>query len=164
MSRPLYPLERELYTLHTRLGVPQGRSERVRKISPQPVFDPRTVQPVASCYADCAMPTPSQTSSALQFCALPMKPLVQISPYSHALHSQVLLPQMRSRRLWSLHQGRPATLSDIVTSYGLDGPGIESRCGRDFQYQSTPALEPTQPPVQRVPRLVPGVKSAEEWR
>jgi len=25
-----------------------GRSERVRKISPQPEFDPRTVQPVAS--------------------------------------------------------------------------------------------------------------------
>jgi hypothetical protein len=33
-------------------GWPQGRSGRVRKISPPPRFDPRTVQPVASRYAD----------------------------------------------------------------------------------------------------------------
>ena len=31
-------------------GGPQGRSGRVRKISPQPGFDPRTVLPVASRY------------------------------------------------------------------------------------------------------------------
>jgi hypothetical protein len=35
----------------------------------------------------------------------------------------------------------------IVTHYGLDGPGIESRRGRDFQHPSWQALEPTQPPV-----------------
>ena len=35
----------------------QGRSERVRKISPPPPgFDPRTVQPVASRYTDWAIP------------------------------------------------------------------------------------------------------------
>jgi hypothetical protein len=39
----------------------------------------------------------------------------------------------------------------IGTRYGLDGPGIESRCGRDFQHLSTPAMGPTQPPVQCVP-------------
>jgi len=33
---------------------PQGRSEQVRKISPPPGFDPRTVQPVASRYTDHA--------------------------------------------------------------------------------------------------------------
>jgi hypothetical protein len=32
----------------------QGRSGRVRKISPPPGFDPRTAQPVASRYTDCA--------------------------------------------------------------------------------------------------------------
>jgi hypothetical protein len=31
-----------------------------------------------------------------------------------------------------------------VTRYGLDGPGIESRWGQDFQHPSTPALGPTQ--------------------
>jgi len=31
----------------------------------------------------------------------------------------------------------------IVTCYGLDGPGIESRWGRDFLHQSRPALDLT---------------------
>ena len=40
------------YPLHRRLGGPQGPSGRVRKISPPPAFDPRTVQLVASRYTD----------------------------------------------------------------------------------------------------------------
>jgi hypothetical protein len=40
------------YPLYRRLGGPQGRSERVRKISPPSGFDPRTVQPVVSRYTD----------------------------------------------------------------------------------------------------------------
>ena len=39
----------------------------------------------------------------------------------------------------------------IATRYGLDGPGIESRWGRDFPHLSRPALGPTQPPSQWVP-------------
>src|SRR5215471_6922191 len=42
------------YPLYRRLGEPQGRSGQVRKISPSPGFDPRTVQPVASRYTDYA--------------------------------------------------------------------------------------------------------------
>ena len=38
------------YPLYRRLGGPQGRSGRVRKISHPPGFDPRTVQLVASRY------------------------------------------------------------------------------------------------------------------
>ena len=37
-------------------GWPQGRSGQVRKISPTPGFDPRTVQPVASRYSDWDIP------------------------------------------------------------------------------------------------------------
>jgi len=36
----------------------------------------------------------------------------------------------------------------IATGYELDGPGIESRWGRDFPYLSRPALGPTQPHLQ----------------
>ena len=36
--------------------MPQGRSGRLRKISPPPGLDPRTVQPVASRYTDNAIP------------------------------------------------------------------------------------------------------------
>ena len=43
------------YPLYRRLGGPQGRSGHVRKISPPPGFDHRTVQPVAaSRYTDYA--------------------------------------------------------------------------------------------------------------
>ena len=44
------------YPLYRRLGGPQGWSGRVRKISPLPVFEPRTVQPVASRYTNWAIP------------------------------------------------------------------------------------------------------------
>jgi hypothetical protein len=44
------------YPLYRRLGGPQGRSGRVRKVSHPPVFDPRTVQPVASRYTDWPIP------------------------------------------------------------------------------------------------------------
>ena len=43
--------------------------------------------------------------------------------------------------------------ADIVTGYGLDGPGIESRLGRDFPHLYKPALWPTQSPIQCVPGL-----------
>ena len=42
--------------LHSRLGGPQSRSGRVRKISPPLGFDPRTVKPVASRCTDWAIP------------------------------------------------------------------------------------------------------------
>ena len=38
------------YPFYIRLGGPQGRSGRVRKISPPPEFDTRPVQPLASRY------------------------------------------------------------------------------------------------------------------
>jgi hypothetical protein len=45
------------FPLYRKLGGLQGRSERLRKISPPPPgFDPRNVQPVASRCTDCATP------------------------------------------------------------------------------------------------------------
>jgi len=45
----------------------------------------------------------------------------------------------------------PGSVVCIATRYGLDGPEIESRWGRDFPHPSRPAVGPTQPPVQLVP-------------
>ena len=63
------PSGKTRYPLYRRLGGPQDRSGRVRKISPPPAFDPRTVQPVASRYTDCAIPAamPSQRISITYF-------------------------------------------------------------------------------------------------
>ena len=46
----------------------------------------------------------------------------------------------------------------IAARYGLNGPGMESRCGRDFLYPFRPALGPTQTTKQRVPGLYRRVK------
>jgi hypothetical protein len=48
------PPGKSRHQLYRRLGGPQGPSGYVRKISPQPGFDSRTVQPVASRYTDYA--------------------------------------------------------------------------------------------------------------
>ena len=56
-SRPgrSLPPGKTRYPLYRRLGGPLGRSGKVRKISPPPAFDPRTVYPVASRYTDYAI-------------------------------------------------------------------------------------------------------------
>ena len=58
------PPGKTLYPLYRRLGGSQGRSGHVRKISPSPGFDPRTVQPLASRYAYCAIPARSRSSNS----------------------------------------------------------------------------------------------------
>jgi hypothetical protein len=55
------PAGKTRYPLYRRLGRPQGRSGRVRKISPPRGF----VQPVASRYTDCAIPAPDFVTISL---------------------------------------------------------------------------------------------------
>ena len=54
------PPGKNRYLLYRRLGGPRGRPGRVRKISPPPGFNPRTVQSVASRYTAYAVPANSQ--------------------------------------------------------------------------------------------------------
>ena len=58
--------------------------------------------------------------------------------------------------------GRDSSVG-VATRYGLDGPGIGSRWGRDFPHPSRPALGLTQPPIQWVPSLSGGI-AAGAWR
>ena len=51
-SGRLIPGKQTRHPLYTRLGGLQGRSGLVRKLTPPPVFDPRTVQAVASRFAN----------------------------------------------------------------------------------------------------------------
>jgi hypothetical protein len=44
------------YPLYSKLGEPRGRYGSVRKISPTPGTDPRSVQPLAIRYTDYALP------------------------------------------------------------------------------------------------------------
>jgi hypothetical protein len=59
------------------------------------------------------------------------------------LYSIYSLLCIQSLTFW----GRDSSVG-TATSYGLDGPGIESRWGREFSHSSRLALGPTQPPIQ----------------
>jgi len=70
--------------------------------------------------------------------------------YSVVVSARLMLPDRRiltthshnSGCLLSLtsHSARgPGSVVGIATGYGMDGPGIESRWGRDFPHPSTPA-------------------------
>jgi len=55
--------------------------------------------------------------------------------------SKIMFRKNRTRLIDTLHEDRGLGSSvGIATGYGLDGPGIESRGGRDFPHPSRPAL------------------------
>ena len=67
-------------------------------------------------------------------------------PHSIVVHQSVLFCSRQvTEQCW------PGSVAGIATDYGLEGPGIQSRWGRDFPHQSKPALGPAQLSMQWVP-------------
>jgi len=61
----------------------------------------------------------------------------------------------------SYWRGGPGSSVGIATGYGLYGPGIESRWGRDFTQLSKPALEPHPASCTMGTGYFSGVKSGQ---
>ena len=91
-----------------------------------------------------------------------IKSLLCVTPYLYTVDSDMQLSNTKTDvdNLQILtvptNTREPGSSVGIATAYGLDGPGIEPRWGRDFPHLSRPALRPTQSPVQRVPGLYRG--------
>ena len=77
------PQGKTRYPSYKRLGGPQDRSGRVGQISPPPVLDPRTAQPVASRCTDWAIPTHKDISliswNAVLHCLVLDRPWLSLS-------------------------------------------------------------------------------------
>ena len=58
MSRPYFTPGKDPVPIAQEAGGPQGRYGQVRKISPPPGFDPRSVQPVATVAIPTELPGP----------------------------------------------------------------------------------------------------------
>ena len=79
------------YPLYRRLGGPQGRSGRVRKISPPPGFDPRTFHLAASCYTGSATLAPSKSSVLCSLAAVRPVDYIWASWNPYISHTHVSL-------------------------------------------------------------------------
>ena len=72
----------------------------------------------------------------------------KFSVNNRSIHGNSLLmlssegQRKRKVAIYLTSEGRDSSVG-IATGYGLDGPGIESRWGRDFLHLSRPALGPT---------------------
>ena len=109
-----------------------------------------TVQQLKLCNNPVELKVPFVFREALQHqIILCDSPSVHLSRLSVLIHTAIKYNKRYQKNIYYIIVG-------IATRYGLDGPGIESRWGRDFPHPSRPALGPPQPPVQWVSGLSRG--------
>jgi hypothetical protein len=69
---------------------------------------------------------------------------IEINAYdSDSVPVRPKMPSSRDIRIEDDFLCGRGSSAGIATGYGLDGPGIESRWGRDFPHLSRPAMGPT---------------------
>ena len=96
------------YPLCRKLGGAQGRSGQVRKISPPPGFNPRTVQPVASRYTDYATrPTCFQVGLLKTVCS------------TKFLNALLLHLVSDGIQIWMVHTSRLTKQSRMPARYSI---------------------------------------------
>jgi hypothetical protein len=94
-------------------------------------------------------------------CTLSIVRCVTFQKWTQSSRPLVMLSSVQFYYFKALERGG---VVGVATCYGLGGPRIESREGRDFPHPSIPALGPTRPPVKWVPSLCLWVKAAGAWR
>ena len=110
--------------------------------------------------------SPSQTcckNVGSQKCLLLSIMEIQGGQFEHILQSSAINRKPSFKCLMNIHfffsfwntVGLDGSVG-VATRYGLEGPGMESQLGRDFQH-----LESTQPPIKWVPGPFPGVRRPE---
>ena len=101
---------------------------------------------------DCSRPA-GKISSFIQEHKRKIAPKSAVTLFNKMCRTDYLNPEF----VQITDQLGPGSVVGIATGYRLDGPGIESRWGRNFPHLSRPTLGPIQPPVQWY-RVFPGVK------
>jgi hypothetical protein len=66
-----------------------------------------------------------------------------IRRWKNSLSMSKFIPLLLAIQVYYFIVSGPGSSVGIATGYGMDGPGIESRWGRDFPHLSRPALGPS---------------------
>jgi hypothetical protein len=74
---------------------------------------------------------------------IPNSSVINSVSQTQYLHTNSLNVYSRYFNTWRFWKRGPGSSVGIATGYGLDGPEIEPRWGRDFPHLSRPALGPT---------------------
>ena len=109
MPQPLFTPRKTRYPLYRRLSGPQGRSGQVPQISPQPGFDPGTVQPVVSRYIDWAIAAHTYVYNVDNFPQVSVrkkKSCLQFALFCYITQSRVTIPSLPLSTSWHLKRDR----------------------------------------------------------